>query len=400
MLYLPSFYSWVKGEHINTDIIKYGTIEDCVNTDAYLIRNEEQIRAPFTGKCVLNYSEGTKVPVGAKIITIYKENVDSTIEKISELQKKILSAQREKMQNDMIFVNDIKKIDEQIGRSVKELVQMSISGNISDASKVRKSIDSSIKKKASITGPLSTSDMYIQSLQKQLEDCEQILESKKQDIVSNSSGVMSYIIDSDEGYFNEDAIYRITSKDLERLSSSNKIFKDGEVIDGNKVFAKVVNNVEAYVIVVFDDKNKFTLNIDDFVSIRVNELDNLKINGEVYYISEEQDTGKILVAIKINKGIDETVGIRKTNIDLVTKEFNGLKVHLSALTNFDDEKGEADIFTVAYNCALRKRVKVLYHNSIFAIIDATDDKDSNSIGAYEEYIINAQDGREGMIVRK
>lgn len=399
-LYIPSLYSWVQGEHIATDIIKHGTIEDFINVDAYLVRNEELIKAPFTGKCVLNYDEGTKVPAGANIITIYKENVDKTLQKIDELEKKVIDAQREKFQNDVIFLNDIRKIDDEIDRNVKQLADMSISGNIADSSKIRQQIDACVKKKATITGPLSTSDEYIQRLKKDLESCKTELNSKKQDILSQTTGVISYTIDSVEEYFNEDAIRRITSKDFEKLNVKTTIFKDGEVVDANKVFAKVVNNIEAYIVVIVNSKHNFDLNVDDFVKIRINELYDMKIEGEVNYISDEQDKGKKLVAIKINKGIDETVNMRKINVDLIRKETNGLKVCTSALTNIDQQKKEADIFVVNHNYAVKKKVKIVYSNSLLAIIDATDDKNSNSIGAYEEYIIDARNVREGMIVRK
>ena len=71
-LYIPSFYSWVRGGDIRTDIAKYGSIEDSINIEAYIIREEELLKAPFSGKCILNYNEGTKVPAGAKVLPYIK----------------------------------------------------------------------------------------------------------------------------------------------------------------------------------------------------------------------------------------------------------------------------------------------------------------------------------------
>lgn len=399
-LYIPSLYCWVKGEDIKTDIAKYGTIEDSVNVEAYIIREEELLRAPFSGKCVLNYSEGTKVPSGAKVATIYKGEVDDLIRKIEEMEKKIIDAKKEKLENDLVFINDTKKINDEIARNVKKLAAMGNSGNLSRVPEVKKGMDELIRKKATITGSLSTSDVYIQSLMSQKAELEKAFEAKKEDIVSQTSGVVAYTIDGVEEFFNKDAIYRITSAELGKLNIKTSIFKSGEHVEGTKVYGKIINNIEGYLVACVDNKRGFELGIDQPVKIRLKEIGNRVINGEAYYLSIEEKSGKTVVAVKINKGLDELAGKRKTNIDLIRKEINGLKVPITALRNIDEKNASAEIFTVRYNYTFLKKVKLLGRDTDWAVVDVTDDRSSNSISAYDEYVVSSQNMEEGRIVRK
>lgn len=399
-LYIPSFYSWVRGGDIRTDIAKYGSIEDSINIEAYIIREEELLKAPFSGKCVLNYNEGAKVPAGAKVATIYKGEVDDLIRQIEEMEKKIIDAKREKLENDLVFINDMKKINDEIAKNVKRLAAMGNSGNISKVPEIKKNMDELIRKKATITGSLSTSDVYIQSLVSQKAELEKALEAKKEDIVSQTSGVVTYTTDGVEEFFNKDAIYKATSADLEKLNIKTSIFKSGEHVEGMKIYGKIINNVEGYLLACVDNRKKFDLSIDQPVKIRMNEIGNRVINGEVYYLSREEKSGKTVVAVRINKGIDELAGKRKTNIDLIRREISGLKVPVTALRNIDERNGSAEIFTVRYNYTFLKKVKLLGKDTNWAIIDVTDDRSSNSISAYDEYIVFSENMEEGRIVRK
>ena len=167
-----------------------------------------------------------------------------------------------------------------------------------------------------------------------------------------------------------------------------------------QVYGKIINNIEGYLVACVDNKRGFELGIDQPVKIRLKEIGNRVINGEVYYLSREEKSGKTVVAVKINKGLDELAGKRKTNIDLIRKEINGLKVPIAALRNIDERNASAEIFTVRYNYTFLKKVKLLGKDANWAVVDVTDDRSSNSISAYDEYIVSSQNMEEGRIVRK
>jgi hypothetical protein len=41
LIYLPSLVHWAYGKGINKDLVRNGVIEDSINSNGYIIRNEE-----------------------------------------------------------------------------------------------------------------------------------------------------------------------------------------------------------------------------------------------------------------------------------------------------------------------------------------------------------------------
>jgi len=62
-LYVPSLLHWLFGRDITTDILRIGIVEDSINIDAYIIRDEVVFKAPFDGRYVPNAMEGEKVSI-------------------------------------------------------------------------------------------------------------------------------------------------------------------------------------------------------------------------------------------------------------------------------------------------------------------------------------------------
>lgn len=60
IIYIPSLFKWFYGDSIATAIIYNGKIEDAINTDAIIVRNEVLIEAPFDGEYIPLYEEGRK----------------------------------------------------------------------------------------------------------------------------------------------------------------------------------------------------------------------------------------------------------------------------------------------------------------------------------------------------
>jgi hypothetical protein len=128
----------------------------------------------------------------------------------------------------------------------------------------------------------------------------------------------------------------------------------------------------------------------------MNEI-NKTSTGTIDYISPSF-SGKYIISIKLNKYISEVAGLRITNIDLVVKHYEGLKVPISSLKDVDLSQKKAKIIIVDANYAKIKDVSIIGYDSVFAIINNLKEKDKNGIGLYDVYVVKPGNIKEGQII--
>ena len=67
LLYIPSAFNWFSSKNVSTDILRSGTLEESINTDALVIRDETLIAASVSGVAVPYAGEGSRVAAGEKV---------------------------------------------------------------------------------------------------------------------------------------------------------------------------------------------------------------------------------------------------------------------------------------------------------------------------------------------
>lgn len=398
LLYVPSLLHWIYGKNIETEVVRIGTIEDLVNVDAYLIRQEEILKSPFSGRCITEIGEGEKVASNNVVATVLK---DSSIALLEELKKKdaaILEVKKEKSKNQEIFSDDILKLENDIGQKVKLLVNETSSNSMGKAKQIREDIDKLIQKKAEIFGGSSSSDAHINSLVAERNKIEQQINSNTKKITSASSGIVSYAIDGYEDILTPKNIRDLTYKDLEGLNikefGKTVSIKSVEV---DKPFAKVIKDFEAYFVMAIDSDKADRYKVGDTIQeIRINQISKT-VDGEVDFKSSAED-GKCIISVRTDKGIGETANLRKANIDLVKTSYKGLKVPLKSLFDINEEEMKAKIILNKANYASVREVQIVGKNEEFAIVQSLPDTGKSGISLYDTYVLNPQNIQEGQMI--
>jgi len=114
LIYIPSFINWVYGQNIQTGMITIGEIEDSINTEAIIVRDEEFLISPYDGFAIMEFAEGEKFPANYKLATIYDEASSKLIEDLVAMDSKILDYSSKRMADSNFFSEDLVKIDKQI----------------------------------------------------------------------------------------------------------------------------------------------------------------------------------------------------------------------------------------------------------------------------------------------
>ncbi|MHB8065459.1 MAG: HlyD family efflux transporter periplasmic adaptor subunit, partial [Ruminiclostridium sp.] len=168
------------------------------------------------------------------------------------------------------------------------------------------------------------------------------------------------------------------------------------VIDAQKgkPVAKLVKDLENYLVAAVDEKTSKVLAIDKKVTIRINDT-GFSINAVIVYSSNVID-GKRIIAFKFDAGLNETIGLRRINADLILSSSSGLKVPLSSLQNIDNKNKTAEIVLVKGLSATIIKIRIVGMNGDAAIIDNIEGKDLMKL--YNTYVLNPKNVQEGQII--
>jgi len=334
LIYLPSLLYLMYSNGVDTDILKYGKIEEIQNIEGVFVRNEEVINSPDTGNCVMDAVEGEKVPAFYRIASVVKNVPVSTYEELKKKELEISRAQNAQKENITTFSGDIRKLDNEIIEKVKNLAEQSSRGSLVDSYDTITKIDNIVYRKADIFGDGSKSAAYIQKLKSDKAAIENKLNNNIKEIRTNSSGLISFAIDGYETMLTPEFIRNATPKDLDKITSK-ETNRDFNVIDAKKgrPIAKLVKNLDSYLVAAVDEKLSKALAIDKNVTIRINDT-GFNINAVIVYSSDVIESKRI-IAFKFDAGLNETVGLRRINADLILSSSNGLKVPISCLQNID-----------------------------------------------------------------
>ena len=395
LIYLPSLLFLMYSNGIETDILKIGKIEEMQNIDGVFVRNEEVINSPETGNCVMDAGEGEKVPAFYRIATVVKNVPVSTYEELKKKELEISRAQNAQKENISTFASDIRKLDTEIIEKIKDLAQQSIRGSLVESNDTITNIDDIVYRKADIFGDGSKSAQYIKKLNSEKANIENKLNNNIKEIKTTSSGLISYAIDGYETILTPAFIRNATPKELGKITTkqTNRDFNVIDVQKGKPV-AKLVKDLESYLVTAVDEKASKALTIDKHVTIRINDT-GFSIDTEIAYSSNVID-GKRIIAFKFDTGINETVGQRRINADLVLSSSSGLKVPHSCLQNIDMKTKTADIVLVKASVATIKKVRIVGMNTAAVIIDNIEGE--NSIALYNTYVLNPKNVQEGQII--
>jgi len=398
LLYIPSLIFWVYGKNVTTDIVRMGEIEDSINVDAVIVRNEVVMNSAIGGKCIKEINEGEKVKANERIATVLNGSSEKLLEELKQLDLRIIDAQKKRNENLELFSDDLEKLDKEIEEKLKLVINTSNVNALSEVKEIKREVDGLIQKKAVIAGSLSSPDAHIKGLLDEKENLQQRISANTKDIRTTFSGVVSYMVDGYEEILSPEKISEYTLQDIESIEARG-IQKDIEElgVEANKPFAKIITGIEYYLVLSVDTKKANGFKVDGIVEIRLNEFDKV-MKGDVFYRSDDLG-GKSILAIRVSNALSETAALRKVNIDLIKSKYEGFKVPLRSLVNIDYAKKSAELGLVKANRARFVKVKIIGKNEEFAIVENGDIKPEDySVNLYSSYIVNPVNIEEGQTI--
>lgn len=356
---------------IETEMVKYDSMENAISTQGLLIKNEWAIALPGDAAADYKVNEGDRVATGKPILKISQnegvdENISLKIEKINERIEEIKKAETD----NNFFASDKQKIDASIQKNMSELKAVTESGDYSKIEKIKNELAADIYKKSLIYGTESFSGQNLEQLTQEKAALEQIQKENLNVIYARTSGLVSYELDGYEGVLKPENIQALTAANLqkiyEEIDNKNKD-KKAEISEG----VKVVDNFEWYIASIIP---KGVLTKDDLgraIRVRFKDQGDLVVNGTLKHFNEGDEKGNLIV-VKTDEQLKDFQRIRTANVEIITKYNEGLIVPQKCIIEKEGLKG---VFIERSGIAKFVPIKILIANDVEALVQNLEKND-------------------------
>ena len=401
-MFLVSIYiKCINLNKIKTELVLNGTLENCIDTPCFVVRDETLVEAP-SGK-ILNFmlEDGEKLECGRVIAQIYETEKDEII--INKIKK---------IDDDINILENLKNIygktfgkKEHISKAISEILSETKLNFFNNEYLSLKGHHKKVLDILSINNALVNENedlsQKINKLKEEKESLEKSLQSSNiQKVLSSSSG---YITFSSDGFENILPLERL--KNLNPKSVSEILNSAPAKINSK---AKIVRSSNWYIVCNVPLEKLEKIEIGSDVEISSFGTFSEKIPAKVIYINkssnEDNVASLVLKCDYINK---ETLNFRKGNIHIIFNEFNGLKFSKNALREQFIQKTEKDsdgkeftkakpIFGVYIldskdkNKKVFKEVEILFSNNDFVICKNKGERKNgtgNHLCQYDEILV-------------
>ncbi len=399
IFYIPSLLNWLSGTHTAQDVIRNGVIEEYIETQAVIIRDEELLSpSSIDGRYIAEINEGEKTAAYANVAVVTSSESDEQLREIEDINAKIVKARMEQVEKADFFSEDLARLDDEIGRKVQDLIIACNSRSFEEMSRHRTEIKKVIEKKAEIVAGNST-DGYITSLQQKKESIQNTINKNTLQLRSSISGIVSYRLDGYESILTPDRLNDLTLDELDRIREGCAAIpaSTGSVQKGQP-FAKIIKGVDIYLAADIPSEKTRNLKEGDSIRIRINSRD-FGVTGIIQHI-RNSESGRAIVVVKMSRGADVLSDLRVTSADFITKTKEGLKVPLKCLRDITPDGSRGRIVLVRYNVAASRLVDILCSDNEYAIIRTPENEFKRTVNLYNIYLINPDNIEEGDIISK
>ena len=397
ILYIPSLFYWLYAGSVVTDIVKYGNLEDSMNMEGYLVRNEYVLKSEQKGIFFSEVNEGERVQAFSKIVSILSDKNKDLMKELSLKEQKLIEYHRDLSKKSGVVSSEIQKIDDDISKKMEEIV---LADNINDISRIvglKSEIETLVKKKVQIIALLNIKDENFNKIREERKLIKNNIDKSTAEISSPSSGMVSYMVDGLERTLTFDSIKRLKPQELKSLSN-NAIFMVAEDshIEAGKPFAKIITDNEYDIVFYTQIESAQSFQKGSEVKVRIIPI-NRTISGYVDFVSENQQ-GEVIVSVRVDRALAETSAFRKINISIIKTSYSGFKIPLKSLIEFNPQDKTAKLMLLKGGVARLVDILVDGYNQEFAIVENIGNALNNGVNLYDMYVVNGNNVQEGQFI--
>lgn len=317
---------------VETQTVISEVYENKIDTSGYIVRTEQVYNAPVSGTVYHYIQEGTRVGRNRVLSTVYTGGISQqTLQELNNINKKL--AELENSGTDASYMAGSASSEEDIENIKNNIIKAKTEHNIAKISDYKAQIN------AIITGSVqNTQGQSVDELTNRKNALESSMNSLKNDLYSQMSGVFSGNVDGLEGILTPRDVMSYKVADYENIAEKAKEYKT-TATSGEPV-CKVVNNHTWYVMMTVDKETAQGLKNGRKVKLRFGYLPGIEADATLEYIStENSETDKNVIVVKCEQYKEGVYSLRFSKIELILESYEGYRIPVSALRVHDGVKG-------------------------------------------------------------
>jgi len=368
------YYNWSASSYTVMAIMSGH--ENAFNANGVVVRNEQTIPMPEEGTLQSSVGSGQRVTVGTLVARVYSGDIpDDTMNKIKNLNDRINDVEQGQTERDFSSY-DINGINKKIGESAAEISYYAAQGQHLQINKIKREINQLLQRKAILQGGADADGTSIlNGLIDEKTTLENSVSALKTDIFAPASGLF---FDSSDGYEAE-----LPMSGIEELSPDTivSILKKTEVTRSQNTCKIVDNNSWALALCV--NKNNIQgAFAGDEIYLRVNSYNENLLPATIRHIAPYTDNEDI-VFIECSRFAGNVYVDRIINVDVVLKQYLGLKVPAAAVKQIEDKY---TVTTLKMGLRTDKEIELVYIDNDVAIIKENSVSE-DALAAYDTVLV-------------
>lgn len=356
---------------VKKQIAVLGTIEDIIETDGYIMRDELVI-ADNSGMVIESMvSDGERVSKGQQVASGYSASVDAeTKAQLKNLNERIISLEKSAAQNKIIG-NDSVKSEALVKSKISDIIRYAHLGQALELSEIKSELETVIDEKLAD----DKSESVLENLKNQKKELEDGIAGEKSALYAPESGMYFSFLDGGEQILLPDKIPSMTVQDYNSITKSAF---DEKIYTG----AKIARDFKWYYVTVMETKKTMALKEGMNLKLRFTENSDKEAKAEVYYISDD-DGGKSVVAFEVYSYNDYAYTNRSARVSVIVSSATGLKFLKDAVRVEDSVTG---VYVVDDSVAKFRQVEILGTDEKYVVVK-NGITDYRSVSLYDEIVV-------------
>lgn len=318
---------------LNSVNVTTDTVENIISDEnAVIIREEQVYYSDISGTLYNNVADGDRVAKDSLISTVFNGVIsDDNLNELRTIDKKI-ERRRANLSSSSIYTADSSDIESKIASIIRDIAPTGENNDIMRISDYKDDINN-------LRNGVEISDTdVLNSLLLEKESIENRISTNKSEIMAGMSGIFMTYIDGLESTLKPEDIETYTVESIRSLVIPEARRLANKTVEEGGAVCKIANNHVWYAALEVPTAEIDKHQIGDSVTLRFNSIGGQTIEGELYFISQNDENGSKLAVVRCPSYFEGAFSYRSTDIDMIFESYTGVKVPIYAIRN--DESGQ------------------------------------------------------------
>ena len=350
------------GEVVDVEHTSYATVQDTLQLDAYVFRDETPLYSGSSGTNCYLVDNGERVAVGSTVALTYSAATDANVqERITRINRMIRILEQSNLTAGAL-TTDITILDRQIEDMTVELLREISDDTLDKALRGEEALWVQLNRRQALLSTSSANGIYsarINLLLQEKADLERSLSGTPVQVATTASGFFYNAVDGYEEQFTINALENLTLDGLQALAHTDP---------NQSILQNACGKLAAssyWCIAVMTDKrtaSAYEAGRSYDVLFPYSGGTQLSMNLERKILQTDREDAVLVFSSRVlPEGFDFT---RSQTVQLVVGTYSGIRVDVDALRLLD---GELGCYVLDGTQVVFKKADVIYRNEEFAI---------------------------------